>query len=62
MSFVENNGGEFRKNSASAGSLNLLAYREISEEEMVIHDDDVALHRLAVHLRDKAAVELRASF
>src|SRR6266567_8889337 len=27
---------------------------------MVVHDDDVALRRAAMHLRDKAAVPLRA--
>ena len=41
-------------------SLRVVAQREVGEEEVMVDDDDVALHRALVHGGDEAAVEIGA--
>ena len=57
MRLVEDHGVIFGQNSSE---LVPLFDGQISEEQMVVDDNDVALERALVHQRDKAAVELRA--
>ena len=54
--FIENHRPIFGNDAA----VFLFLHRQIGEEQMVVDDDQVALHRAHVHLRDEAAVELSA--
>ena len=54
--FVQNHRPVFGNDAA----VFLFLYRQIGEEQMVVDDDQVALHRAHVHLCDEAAVELSA--
>ena len=54
--FVENHRGVLRDDAAEI----LVLHRQVREEQVMIDDDDVALVRALVHLRDEAALELLA--
>ncbi len=56
MGFVENHGARLRQDSGIGRILSLLLDRQVGEKQVMVDDDDVALHRLAVHLGDEAAV------
>ena len=56
VGFVENHGADLRQDSGIGRILGLLLDGKIGEEQMMVDDDDVALHRPAVHLGDEAAV------
>ena len=56
VGFVENHGAGLGQNSGIGRVLGLLLDREIGKKQMMVDDDDVALHRLAMHLGDEAAV------
>src|SRR6185437_5383227 len=56
MGFVENYGSRLRENSGIGRILSLLLDRQVSKKKVVVDDDDVALHRLAMHLGNEAAV------
>src|SRR5437762_2215488 len=60
MGLVEDDRCSFRKNACVRGACRLLFDGEVSEEEMVVDDDEVALDGPAAHLRDEAALEVRA--
>src|SRR5215470_4577066 len=54
MSFVEDHGGVFRQHRTIVA----VAQREISKEEMVINNHDVALFGAFAHARDEAGIEV----
>ncbi len=56
VGFVENNGADLGQDSGIGRVFGLLLDGEIGKEQMMVDDDDVALHRPTVHLRDEAAV------
>ncbi len=53
---VEHHRGVIRDDAAEV----LVLHRQVGEEQVMIHDDDVALVRAPVHFREKAALELLA--
>ena len=57
MRLIEDDGREFRQDTHSIGIFKLDP--EISEKQMMVHDDDVALQHPAAHLGNEAAVPLR---
>src|SRR5258708_9961114 len=58
MGLVKYYGGKLRQDTGIGSAA--LAQRQVGEEEMMVHDDDVALRCPPVHLGDKAAVPLLA--
>src|SRR5579871_1435663 len=60
VSFIENHGGSFRQNSRIRRAVGLQLNGKISEKEVMVHDDDVALHRAPPHLGDEASLPLAA--
>src|SRR5260370_13215359 len=56
VGFVEDHGGVFRNDSAEVFMFN----GQVSEEEVMIDDDNVAFVRALVHCGDEAALELLA--
>ncbi len=56
VGFVENYRANLGQNSGVGRVLGLLLDGEVGKEQMMIDDDDVALHRPAMHLGDEAAV------
>ena len=58
--FVENHRGRFGKDSGVGRAIGLQLDGEIGEEQMMVDDDDVALHRAAPHFGDEAALKLAA--
>src|SRR6478672_4933607 len=58
MGFVKDHSGKFRENTGirRAG----LTQCKVREKEMVVHNDNVAFHGPATHLRDETAVPLCA--
>ena len=60
MGFVENHRGSFRENPRVRRTVGLQFDGEVGEEQMMVHDDDVALQRPPVHLGDEAALPLAA--
>src|SRR4029077_18553183 len=56
VALVKNDGPSFGQDSSIGGILGLLLDRKISEKQVMVDDDDVTLHRLAVHFGDEAAV------
>ena len=56
VAFVKDDGPGLRQNSGIGRVLGLLLDRKIGKEQVMIDDDDVALHRFAVHFGDEAAV------
>ena len=56
VAFVKNYSPGFGQDSGVGRVLGLLLYGKVGEEEVMIDDDDVALHRFAMHLGNKAAV------
>src|SRR5579864_8884772 len=57
---VEDYGSSFGEDSRVGCAFCLQRDREVREEEVMVDDDDVALHRAAAHLGDEAALELAA--
>ena len=56
MRFVEDDRANLRQNTRIRRVVGLLLDREIGEKQMVIDDDDVALHCPAVHFRDETFI------
>ena len=56
VAFVEDHRADLGQNAGIGRVLGLLLDGEIGEEQMMIDDDDVALHRLAPHFGDEAFV------
>ena len=56
VSFVENDCTGLGKNARVGRIFRLLLDRQIGEEKMMVDDDDVALHRSAVHFCDETLV------
>ena len=60
MSFVEDDRGRVGKDAGVGRAIGLQLDGEVCEKEMMVHDDDVALHRAAAHFRNEAALKLAA--
>ena len=60
VGFVENHRRCLGQNARIGRTIGLQLDGEIGEEEMMIDDDDVALHAAAAHFGDEAALELAA--
>ena len=54
--FVENHGADFRQDSGIGRIFGQLLDGEVGEKQMMVDDDDVALHRPSMHLGDEAFV------
>ncbi len=61
MGLVEDHGRAFRQHSRVRRRLGHQLDRHIGEEEMMIHDDHVALERAAAHLGDEAPLVVGAA-
>src|SRR5215469_6277654 len=57
---VEDHRPHLRQNPSIRRVLRLLLDRQVSEKQVMVHDDDVALHRPPVHLGDEAFLERTA--
>ena len=60
VSLVKNHCARFRENARVRSVFRRLLDGEIGEEEMMVHDDDVALHGSPVHFGDEASFECAA--
>src|ERR1700721_2385764 len=60
MGFVKDPRPGFRQNPCVGGALSLQLDGEVSEEQMMIDDNNVALHSAAPHFSDEAALPLAA--
>ena len=60
MSFIENYSAYVGQDAGVGGLVRLLLDSHVGEEEMVVHDDDVALHRPAAHFGDETSFPLAA--
>src|SRR5581483_2858890 len=60
VGFVEDDRGGVRKNSGIRGTVGLQLDGEIGKEEVMVDDDDVALHGPAAHFGDETALPLAA--
>src|SRR4051794_30785827 len=60
VSFVKDDRAGDGQNPSIGRPLGRALDGEVSEEEMMVHDDDVAFARLAPHLGDEAALPLLA--
>src|SRR6266849_2353281 len=60
VAFVEDHGPCLRQNSGIGGVFGLLLDRKVSKKQVMVDDNNVALHRLAVHFGDEAAVPCAA--
>jgi len=58
--YIENHGGRFRKNARVRRSIRLQLDGEIRKKQVMVDDDDVALHRLAPHFGNEAPLPLAA--
>ena len=61
MSFVEDHGRAIRQDAGVGRIVGHQLNRQVGEKQVMVHDDDVALHRPPVHLGNEAAFELLAA-
>ena len=60
MRLVEDHRAYIGQNTGIWRILGLLLDRQVGKKQMMVHDDDVALHRPPMHFRNKAAIPFAA--